>query len=331
MIRQILNELYKLIFLNRGYVILILFLLINLYHIDNNNTVIMNKFTAENEKALDEMFARFGDKYDTAKSKGIEEYYASAVSNTDDEYLKKHKSVIRYYYKAYIVPRDSEHTDRIVDARGYEVILNDYASINVWMLLISLIITAMVFGSDKARGQEDIVKTTLYGHKKVIVAKLIFVTVIITLMELIRFACVYIGVRKNFDIADMSVPLQNLNYMHDVAIDINVGQAMIFVVLAQIVGLIMTNAVCAFWVTGANKAAAGFFWGFALSYVPFFLLNTDKFYRKLPLPAAYLAPYNFLDSIEQFRDMYLITVGICVVMYIVIYKIYVGGKMNGRT
>ncbi len=340
MFKQVGNELVKLIKLKYGCVYISLFIIINICMIFNNNSIRTNLYPKEAEELLAFYYEKWGGTYDSSVDTEVTNYYAYVLS---DNYSIANDMIIpvelkekiidegtveqmfKLFYATFALAKNNEHTDIISDVRGYEILLQYYESIDFFFLLTVIIMTCVIFSVDKQRGQEDIVKATVYGNKAVIKAKMLLVTSIIVLFEAIKVVFVCVPVLERFNMSSLKTPLQNIAYMHDVLVQLSVGEAFAFLIICEIIGLVFISLICGLVIVSNVGSAEGFICGFASAYVPFFLLNKGCAYRNIPLPSAYLAPYNFLNTIDQYRVQYVVVLMLIVVLVIIIGRVYTYG------
>ena len=339
MFAQMKNEFVKFIKLKYGYIYVLLFVIINVSSVFNNNAIRTNIYSDEAEELLSFYYEKWGGTYDSRFDTEVGLYYANAISenyrlSTDTvipDALKERldeetaSSMMKLFYASFNHAKNSSYTDQVSDVRGYQIILRSYESIDFFFVLIVLMIACVIFSVDKQKGQEEIVKATRYGNKSIISAKLFVTVLIVVCLEAVKLIFLIVPVTKSFPMTSLKTPLQNMAYMHNVTASLSIGEAFIFVVLCEITGLILTAFVCAFVIVSNAGSAEGFICGLAVAYVPLFLLKRDGMYRNVPMPSAYLAPYNFLESIGNYKIQYVITVLLVVLFIMLISRVYTYG------
>lgn len=340
MIRQIGNECIKFVKLKYGYVYIVMFFIISIFSLLNDNTIRTAIYSEEEEKLLAFYYEKWGGTYDASFETEINMYYMSVNSDKysyrNDSVIPKEirekiidnnsvKRMLKIFNSSYVLAKNNEYTDEVVDTRGHRVCLRSYENIDVFFVIITMIMTCLIFSVDKQRGQEDIVKGTRYGNKAVVQAKIALVCLLIIGMSSIKVLFTYIPVIAKFNLDGFDYKLQNVAYMHNVVVDISICEALVFLVLCEVIGLIFANLVCAFVIVSNKGTSEGLICGFAVAYVPYFLLNKESLYKKVPLPSAYLTPYNFLTDIQKYKMQYIVTVCIVVIIMIVISRVYTYG------
>lgn len=73
---------------------------------------------------------------------------------------KEVKDMMTVYYSSYNIAKNNEYTDLITDARGWHYLFIEYKNINMFLCIMTLIVSSMIFSVDKGKGIEDIVKCT---------------------------------------------------------------------------------------------------------------------------------------------------------------------------
>lgn len=340
MIKQTFNELVKFIRLKFGFVFILLFIIINAFSMMNNNSVRMALYPEEAEELLAFYYDKWGGSYHPEYETELMIYYAQVKSGdyniTEDmvipEEIKEKilntrtmADMMEKFFASYTLAKNNDHVDTVLDMRGSRIALESYKNIDFFFVLITVVMTCVIFSVDKQRGQEDIVKGTRYGNRTVIKAKMLLVFLLVVFMQAIKLVFLLQPVFGNFYMPDTGVALQSVDYMHDVAATISIGEAFVFLVLCETIGLVFTALVCGFIIVGNAGSAEGFICGFAAAYVPIFLLDRNKFYRSIPLPSAYLAPYNFLEKILEYRLQYVLTLIIMLCLVIIINRVYTHG------
>lgn len=340
MVKQTFNELVKFIRLKYGIVFILLFIIINAFSMLNNNSVRISLYPEEAEELLAFYYEKWGGTYNSKYDAEILAYYAQV--NTDNYNIDEDRvipaeikekilnaqtvqNMMKQFYASYTLAKNNEYVDTVLDMRGCRILLESYKSIDFFFVLIVVVMVCVIFSVDKQRGQEDIVKGTRYGNRAVIKAKMLLVSLLVVFLQIVKLIFLCIPVMKNFYIPDIRIALQSVDYMHDVASVVSVSEAFVFLVLCETAGLIFTGLICGFVVTGNAGSAEGFICGFAAAYVPFFLLDRNKFYRNVPLPSAYLAPYNFLESIQKYRLQYILMPILILCLMIIINRVYTYG------
>lgn len=336
MIMQIMNELKKLIVLKKGYLIFVIFVLINIFSVATSN-VKNTRYSEEEEKLLEFYYEYFGTVHNEDNDIYITTYYALVSSDeyrvdTDavipDELKKEQinekqvKEIMNSYYSSFNLAKNSGITDSIVDSRGWQYILQEFKNIDFLLCLSVIILSAIFFSIDKSRGQEDIVKCTRLGRGILAQSKLAALFICIILFEIIKQMRVVIPVVNTYYVDFAGIPLANVPYMHDVTININTVQAYIFVIICETVGLMFVGIITGLIIVIGGGAAEGFFTGFSFAYVPYFLFNKDNAYMRIPLPSAYLTPYNFLNDIQKYLYVYIAVTVIILAFLLMIVKIY---------
>lgn len=340
MIKQTFNELVKFIRLKFGFVFIVLFIIINAFSMLNNNSVRISLYPEEAEELLAFYYEKWGGAYHSEYETEIMGYYAQvkndgyniAGDSVIPEEIKENilntqtvQDMMNKFFASYTLAKNNEYVDTVLDMRGSRIALQSYKNIDFFFVLITVVMTCVIFSVDKQRGQEDIVKGTRYGNRAVIKSKMLLASLLVVLLQIVKLVFLFIPVMKNFYMPDASAALQSIDYMHDVAVAVSVGEAFVFLVVCETAGLIFTALICAFLIVGNAGSAEGFICGFAAAYVPIFLLDRNKFYRKLPLPSAYLAPYNFLEAIQKYRTQYILTIILILCLVIIINRVYTHG------
>lgn len=340
MLKQVGNELIKFMKLKHGYGYVLLFIVINVGVLFNGNSIRTNLYAEEAEELLSFYYEKWGGTYDSSMDMEATNYYAYVLS---DNYniakdtiipveLKEKiidegtvEQMFKRFYAALTLAKNNERTDAISDVRGYEIMLQQYKSIDFFFLLIVIIMTCVIFSVDKQRGQEDIVKATVYGNKTVIKAKMLLAALIIVLFEAIKVVFVCVPVLGRFNMPSLGTPLQNLAYMHNVSVKLSVGEAFAFLITCEIIGLVFISLICGLVIVSNVGSAEGFICGFAAAYVPFFLFNKECAYRNIPLPSAYLAPYNFLEYVDKYKVQYIVVLLLVVALVLITSRVYTYG------
>lgn len=340
MIKQTWNELVKFVRLKYGMVIILLFIMINAFSALNNNSVRTGLYPEESEEILAFYYGKWGGAYDSKYDAEILTYYAQVNSDSyrlsDDRVLPDSlrekildpqtvQDMMKKFYASYTLAKNNGYVDTVLDMRGSTILLESYKSIDFFFVLIVVVAVCIIFSVDKQRGQEDIVKGTRYGNREVVKAKMLLVSLLVVFLQAVKLIFLCIPVIQNFYMPDMRVALQAVDYMHDATSAVSVAGAFAFLVLCETAGLIFTGLVCGFVITGNAGSAEGFICGFAAAYVPIFLLDRNQFYRNIPLPSAYLAPYHFLESIQEFRNQYIVTLAVMLCLTVIINRVYTYG------
>lgn len=148
----------------------------------------------------------------------------------------------------------------------------------------------------------------------------------IILLEMIRTAALF-PVINAYGISYFSdIPIQNVNYMQETAVNIGTRQAVEFLILCEIAGLIYVSLITGIIIISNYGKAEGFICGIIAAYVPFFLLNKNNGYTKTALPSAFLAPYNFLSEINMYRLQYILTAVIIIGIMFIMEAVYTHEK-----
>ena len=339
-LRQTAYELMKFFKIKKGYILIILFIIVNAAGALNNN-VKSSKYSDEEEALLKFYYEKWGNTYDSANDTMINLYYSMVTSDDYDietdtvipedirEQIideKEVKDMMTVYYSSYNIAKNNEHTNVIADSRGWHYLFIEYKNINMFLCIITLIISSIIFSADKGKGIEDIVKCTRNGKRKLLPAKIIAVIIMVVVIELIRTAALF-PVINTYGISYFSdIPIQNVNYMQDTAVNIGTRQAMAFLILCEIAGLIYVSLITGIIIISNYGKAEGFICGIIAAYVPFFLLNKNNGYMKAALPSAFLAPYNFLSEINMYRLQYILTVVIIIGIMFIMEAVYTHEK-----
>lgn len=337
---QFKNELMKFLKLKHGYILILLFILINIVSLFNNNVVRANTYSDEMEELLSFYYEKWGGKYNESYFSEISMYYA--MTRTDDYSLEKDiviphnireknidsgtvQRAVEKFYASYMLARNNENVDTVEDVRGYTIILRHFESIDFILILLTLVVTATIFSLDKGRGQKDIIKCTRNGYMRVAWGKIGAVALLIITLEMVKFTFLFTSTSRCFDLGNMNISLQSINNMHDIKENITVLYAVIFEGICEIAGVFFANLICAFIIVKGWGNAEGLIGGFASAYVPFFLFNRDMKYRSIPLPSAYLAPYNFLSDMNAYDLQYAITI----ILIVTVILLIIGGYTYG--
>ena len=339
-LRQTAYELIKFFKIKKGYILIILFIIVNAASALNNN-VKSSKYSDEEEVLLKFYYEKWGDTYDSANDTMINLYYSMVTSDDYDietdmvipenirEQIideKEVKDMMTVYYSSYNIAKNNEHTNLIADSRGWHYLFIEYKNINMFLCIMTLIISSIIFSADKGKGIEDIVKCTRNGKRKLLPAKIIAVIIMIILLEMIRTAALFPVINK-YGISYFSdIPIQNVNYMQETAVNIGTRQAMAFLILCEIAGLIYVSLITGSIIISNYGKAEGFICGIIAAYVPFFLLNKNNGYTKAALPSAFLAPYNFLSEINIYRLQYILTAVIIIGIMFIMEAVYTHEK-----
>ena len=306
-LRQTAYELIKFFKIKKGYILIILFIIVNVASALNNN-VKSSKYSDEEEVLLKFYYEKWGDTYDSANDTMINLYYSMVTSDDYDietdmvipenirEQIideKEVKDMMTVYYSSYNIAKNNEHTNLIADLRGWHYLFIEYKNINMFLCIMTLIISSIIFSADKGKGIEDIVKCTRNGKRKLLPA---------------------------------NIPIQNVNYMQETAVNIGTRQAMAFLILCEIAGLIYVSLITGSIIISNYGKAEGFICGIIAAYVPFFLLNKNNGYTKAALPSAFLAPYNFLSEINIYRLQYILTAVIIIGIMFIMEAVYTHEK-----
>lgn len=339
-LRQTYYELMKFLKIKKGYILIILFILVNVAGALNNN-VKSSKYSDEEESLLEFYYEKWGDTYDSANDTIINLYYSMVTSDDYDietDYVipedmkeqiideKEVKDMMTVYYSSYNIAKNNEYTDLITDARGWHYLFIEYKNINMILCIMTLIVSSMIFSVDKGKGIEDIVKCTKNGKKKLLPAKIIAVVIMIILLELIRTVALFPVINTYGISFFINIPIQNVNYMQETAVNIGTRQAMAFLILCEIAGLIYVSLITGSIIISNYGKAEGFICGIIAAYVPFFLLNKNNGYTKAALPSAFLAPYNFLSEINIYRLQYILTAVIIIGIMFIMEAVYTHEK-----
>ena len=334
---QLKNEWLKFIRLKYGWIYIVLFVFICAYSAFNNAGIITSKQNAEAERLLAYYYEKWGGWYNPEISDEMSDYMIYVKSpkyNIEndpyiDDDIKKQMftsaaafPMFKRFYASYVLAEQNENVDEVVDIRGYELCMVEYKDIDLFLVIIALTICAVIFSTDKGKGQEDIVKTTRFGKNRVIIGKQLLLLLIIIFFEMVKVAMMILSVGKEYSINDFGIALQNVGYMHNVNAEITIGTALLICAVFEILGTYAACMICGFVITKWNSASAGFITALAFIYVPFFLLEKDKLYRTLPVPSGYMAPYNFLLDIQKFRTQYIIFVALLFVLIVTVYAAY---------
>lgn len=339
-LRQTYYELMKFLKIKKGYILIILFILVNVAGALNNN-VKSSKYSDEEESLLEFYYEKWGDTYDSANDTIINLYYSMVTSDDYDietDYVipedmkeqiideKEVKDMMTVYYSSYNIAKNNEYTDLITDARGWNYLFIEYKNINMFLCIMTLIVSSMIFSVDKGKGIEDIVKCTKNGKKKLLPAKIIAVVIMIILLELIRTVALFPVINTYGISFFINIPIQNVNYMQETAVNVGTREALVFLILCEIAGLIYVSLVTGIIIISNFGKAEGFICGMIAAYVPYFLFNNGNSYTKVPLPSAFLAPYNFLDKINTYRLQYILTALIIIGIIFIMEAVYTHEK-----
>lgn len=114
--------------------------------------------------------------------------------------------------------------------------------------------------------------------------------------------------------------------MQETAVNVGTREALVFLILCEIAGLIYVSLVTGIIIISNFGKAEGFICGMIAAYVPYFLFNNGNSYTKVPLPSAFLAPYNFLDKINTYRLQYILTALIIIGIIFIMEAVYTHEK-----
>ena len=170
MIRCIKYELHKLLIANKGWILVLLLLIMQLITAFNNNYVKVNKRSYVPENILNEYYSKWEGRLDEDKIKEINEEY-EYISNIDNKIIaieekienglineedvkselkqmnikSKYKKSLDIFWEQYIYVCGDISTRELYDIRGWDSIYCVYGGLDFVLIIFVLCISAMIF------------------------------------------------------------------------------------------------------------------------------------------------------------------------------------------
>lgn len=321
MIKCIRYELYKLLVIKKGYIVILglaVYLAVSLL---NNDVVLSAKGSDRNEVLLRQYYERWGGKLTPEKKEEIEAY-KNLIDEVEQEMfsgnferheLYEEKGAFRKFYDSYKYVSNNEDIAFISDNRGNSIMMAEYCHMNYVLLFVALIMAAVVFSADMSCGQFDVVKTTRLGNRTIIISKIVTLVLVAAFLPILQFVMCYIIFGSHFSMSDWNNMLGNIRFYKNVT-DRSIAEVFYLNIILKSIGLFYCECVCAVLTLLTRKPESGVFVSFALTVIPYFIFNDNDAYAGYPFPTGLLSLTQYTTNLEKYTG---VIVGDCVlVMFI---------------
>lgn len=318
MIKCIRYELYKFLVVNRGWIIVLIFIVLQIFSIANNGFISNSEKLPQTEITLAEYYGRWSGKLNETSIVEIEahnnkltfldieidriysEMDAGKISEFDGRELLKEKyelsrskRVFNKFYYQYQYVKENPTDRELHDLRGWNILYSFYQGLDYLLIFLVLIASASIFSSESEESTSYMVKTTRLGYKKVVLAKILSVILIILSACVLTLVIEAVTVNAKFSLSNGNAAIQSMDMfgMFPFRVSILLGVGILF--LIQVLGLLLMSLICALIAQVNNKGYLGLFVGLGIVILPYFLFSENLIYYKTPLPTGLISPLGY--------------------------------------
>lgn len=262
-------EIHKIIFLQKGWLVLVLLCLLFLEQRD---------FTKINRTAQQEMYYNFMEKNEGIPDKNAQEEIdklEQTLSKITQEYEQAEKdyeaekidlyTLVEYTNKYMAFEQDRGFLEQVKSQTAYLKQLKQEKNIDGWYVnqysyihlldngnkgmiedvlffMGVVLLCSGVFAFEKNCGTKEIVKGTINGRKKLFVRKMMVITILTSLLFLFRTILELLCVWQVYGLSGFEAPIQSINCLSFVGISCSIGTFFVYLYLIKL--LVMLAVVC---------------------------------------------------------------------------------------
>ncbi len=317
MIKKILTECKKILIYNHCLLFLMLLLVAELISCCLSFHGLTN---SHYQRDMDTYYSKWGGYIDENTIESIEKYAVNVNKQNDkdilleqykngelsyEEYRNQYDALIesgetmvfREFYKRYQYAAEKPEARMLINTEGIQYLFT-FKGLDIIFLLGGIMLSVLIASSENNNNMLSILRTTHYGRSRLIVNRMIALTIMLAVWTLAVIMVKYAAVIINYGSVNLMAPLESIESCCNTAWNVNILTALIISWMCMFLGVLFCGMLGMLIITCTGAGYIGFWVELAAAVVPYYLYIDKREYVGIPLPSGMLTGTIMLSNIK---------------------------------
>ena len=339
------SEFKKMFIFNKGYIILILVILAQVFYYNYENKYY--NISIEQHKTLyHENLATYGGEIDVLKKDKLNELEkninASEIESlqlfdklyqgelTPDEYDKQlmlfrdisnKKAVLKELQQQYYYAEDDPSKRYVMDTNGWSTAMNNNG-LDLILIIYVIFIATKCFCIEYETDMYSIMHCTHKGRYKTALVKTSIIIIVTVVIGLIFSLIPIMSSQIEFGLYNSDYPVQSLNSFSSCPYNMSILQTYVLIWCLKIFSLCIMSSITVLLSVLLKKSIPVFFMASILLIIPYYMFNLNFIMKFIPQIGLDLNSYYFTGVPKKYSEQVLMIssnnfIGICVVGFLI--------------